>query len=65
MSLLPWPRLMATALQLGITPQAFWSLSVSEWRAAHNEHTVLSRDDLDRLSAAFPDEEPRIHDINE
>lgn len=60
--MLPWPDLLRTALALGIQPDAFWRLSVAEWRALTGGHSLLTRTDLAALLAAHPDEGPN-HDI--
>jgi Phage tail assembly chaperone protein, TAC len=57
MSVLPWPDLIAAAPRFGLTPPAFWALSVREWRALVGEGQGLDAGRLAELSAAFPDEE--------
>jgi len=53
----PWPTLLALAAQLGVTPPAFWRMSLCEWRAlvapAHDE--TLPRNAFEALAAQFPD----------
>ena len=56
MKLLPWSDLLLAACQLGLTPQAFWSLSVLEWRALMGEAQGLDVARLSQLCSAFPDE---------
>jgi uncharacterized phage protein (TIGR02216 family) len=56
MSVLPWPDLLVAAPQLGLTPSAFWALSVAEWRALVGQGQGLDRGRLAELSAAFPDD---------
>lgn len=65
MSLLPWPRLLADAIGLGIPPKDFWALSVAEWRVLCGPQTGLDQAGLARLSAAYPDEEIPTHDATE
>ena len=51
--------LRLATLRLAITPEAFWRLSLVEWRAVTEAPAapVLSRAALDALIARFPDEE--------
>jgi uncharacterized phage protein (TIGR02216 family) len=54
----PWPALLRLALQLGIAPEAFWRLSLAEWRAltlAPGE--ALSRAAFEDLAWRFPDKD--------
>jgi len=50
--------LRLAALQLAIAPEAFWRLSLAEWRALAEAPAapVLDRAALDALIARFPDE---------
>ena len=45
--------------QLALSPEAFWRLSLAEWRALTEAPAapVLDRAALDALIARFPDEE--------
>lgn len=54
-----WAQPLRLALQLGLAPEAFWRLSLVEWRALTEAPPtpVLSRTDLSALIARFPDEE--------
>ena len=54
-----WPDALRLALRLGVTPEAFWRLSLQEWRAltAVPAAPVLTRPGLDALLARFPDQE--------
>jgi Phage tail assembly chaperone protein, TAC len=70
MSVLPWPDLLLVAPQFGLTPSAFWALSVAEWRALVGQGQSLNRDRLAQLSAAFPDDvaitdQRKTHDPNQ
>lgn len=51
--------LRLAVLRLGIAPEAFWRLSLAEWRALVEAPAapVLTRAGLDALIARFPDEE--------
>jgi len=54
----PWPQLIRLAAQLGVTPEAFWRLSLAEWRAlSGGEAEALSRGQFDALTRRFPDED--------
>lgn len=51
--------MLRTALALGIAPEAFWRLSVREWRmltAADGGAAPMERSDLERMMEAWPDE---------
>lgn len=51
--------LRLAAWRLAIPPEAFWRLSLAEWRALTEAPAapVLDRATLDALIARFPDEE--------
>ena len=51
--------LRLAALRLAIPPEAFWRLSLAEWRALTEVAAapILARAALDALIARFPDEE--------
>ena len=53
--------LRLATLRLAIAPEAFWRLSLVEWRALTDAPAapVLTRGALDALLARFPDEEIR------
>jgi len=40
---------------LGLSPDAFWRLSVREWRMLTGAEAGLKRDELAALMARFPD----------
>lgn len=51
-------RLSFAVLRLGLTPDAFWALTLAEWRAltrADPGASPMKRRDLDALIAAHPD----------
>ena len=56
-----WSHALRLAASLHIPPEAFWRLSLAEWRAltATPPAPVLGRAGLDALIARFPDEEIR------
>ena len=44
-------------ISLGLAPEDFWALTLNEWRfLAPDDGAALSRGDLDRLIALYPDE---------
>lgn len=58
--MIPWRQWLAFAVSsLGLAPDAFWSLTLAEWRAlAPRDAGALGRDGLERLIALYPDEIP-------
>lgn len=49
-----WPGLLRLALQMGITPSAFWQMSVREWCAiTHRGGGGLARAGLTQLERDF------------
>jgi uncharacterized phage protein (TIGR02216 family) len=54
-----WDAALRLAVRLAISPEAFWRLSLREWRAltAAPGAPSLGRPALDALIARFPDEE--------
>jgi uncharacterized phage protein (TIGR02216 family) len=59
MSGTPWSGLMAAAVRLGLSPEAFWRVSVREWRliVGGAGGAGMGRHELERLAMMFPDEE--------
>lgn len=55
----PWGRLLQAGLRLGLTPEAFWRLSLREWQlmSSTRQSAPLGRKHLEDLMAAFPDKE--------
>jgi uncharacterized phage protein (TIGR02216 family) len=54
----PWGEMMQAGLRMGVGPEAFWRLSVREWRMLTERSAgiaPLGRDGLERLSASWPD----------
>lgn len=54
----PWPAMLAAACNLGVTPAAFWRLSLCEWRAMTAplaRTAALPRIDFEALARRFPD----------
>ncbi|WP_395650076.1 phage tail assembly chaperone [Brevundimonas sp.] len=56
----PWAAMLGEAVRLGVMPEAFWRLSVREWRMLTERPGAgagaLGRDGLERLAQAWPDE---------
>lgn len=54
---IPWRRWFSFAvLSLGLAPEAFWSLTLAEWRfLAPDDAGALGRARLDELIALYPD----------
>ncbi len=56
--MLPWSKMLRAALAAGIAPDAFWRLSMSEWRALTSRESGLNQVWLAALLNSFPDTEP-------
>ncbi|MFZ4606037.1 MAG: phage tail assembly chaperone [Caulobacter sp.] len=53
---MPWPAMLRLAVSLNIGPEAFWRLSLKEWRAlTGGDVEVLTRAGLDALRREHPD----------
>ncbi len=54
-----WSEPLRLAVRLGIAPEAFWRLSLTEWRALTEmpPAPVLTRPGLSALIARYPDED--------
>jgi uncharacterized phage protein (TIGR02216 family) len=55
----PWGEMLRTAACLGVGPDAFWRLSLREWRmlTTRPEGSVpMGRVDLMRMAEAWPDD---------
>ncbi|HYD46337.1 MAG TPA: phage tail assembly chaperone [Phenylobacterium sp.] len=53
-----WAGLLRAALALGVTPEAFWRLSLAEWRAVAGEAApATTRAAFEALAALHPDED--------
>lgn len=51
-----WPAALRLAVRLGLTPHAFWQLSLAEWRAlTGGAAPALDRAALDALLQRYPD----------
>ena len=51
-----WAQPLRLALRLGIPPEAFWRLSLVEWRIL-TETSPERRAEIEALIARYPDEE--------
>ena len=58
----PWRDMLRAALSAGIAPDAFWRLSLREWRWLAGEGGVaMSRGRMMALMEAFPDQPSTAH----
>ena len=55
MSLMDWPRLLTEAARIGIPPDAFWRMSLKEWRLLVSDNRAMERGELEALLALYPD----------
>ena len=54
----PWAEMLRTAARLGVGPEAFWRLSLREWRMlveASASAAPLGRAALERMMEGWPD----------
>lgn len=54
-----WGQMLRTALAMGLAPDAFWRLSLREWRmltSASAGSTPLSRAEFERMREVWPDD---------
>lgn len=55
----PWGEMLRAAALLGVGPEAFWRLSLGEWRMLTERPgggAPMGRADLMRMAEAWPDE---------
>lgn len=53
-----WEAMLRTAVSLGVAPEAFWRLSLKEWRwltEAPAQARPMGRGELQTLAARWPD----------
>lgn len=52
-----WGRMLRLAVGLGVQPEAFWRLSLKEWRALteREPRAAMGRAELERLAERWPD----------
>lgn len=53
--MLPWGEMLRAALAAGVAPEAFWRLSLREWRWLAGTGSGPARRDLEDLMKRFPD----------
>ena len=53
--MLPWGEMMRAALAAGIGPEAFWRLSLREWRWLGGSSGAPARPEFEALMARYPD----------
>lgn len=53
--MLPWGEMLRAALAAGLPPEAFWRLSLREWRWIAAAGAGPRRHDLEALMQRFPD----------
>lgn len=54
-----WGGMLRTAARLGVGPEAFWRLSLREWRMLTERPASaapLGRSDFEQMAEAWPDE---------
>jgi uncharacterized phage protein (TIGR02216 family) len=55
----PWAEMLRAALAVGVRPEAFWRLSVREWRMLTERVAAqgpMGRGVFERMAEAWPDE---------
>ena len=55
----PWGAMMRLAARAGVGPEAFWRLSVREWRLLAETPAALAplgRREFERMAEAWPDD---------
>lgn len=61
--MLPWGEMMRAALAAGVAPDAFWRLSLREWRwLAGVTRVGPGRADLEEMMRRYPDKGEETHD---
>ncbi|MGB3626541.1 MAG: phage tail assembly chaperone [Henriciella sp.] len=54
--MLPWAEMMRSAVLIGIGPDQFWQLSLTEWLwLSSRGEPALNRHGFEALAARFPD----------
>ena len=54
----PWGEMLRRAVAAGVAPEAFWRLSLREWRMLVERPEgagAMDRGELERLAEAWPD----------
>lgn len=55
----PWGAMMLAACRAGVPPEAFWRLSLREWRMlmeASPANAPMGRGEFERMAEAWPDD---------
>lgn len=55
----PWAPMLQVAARMGVTPEAFWRLSLREWRwltAGSVQASPMGRSEFEQMAEAWPDE---------
>lgn len=55
----PWGAMLQAAVRMGVMPEAFWRLSLKEWRmlmTAPAQASPMGRADFERIVEAWPDD---------
>ncbi len=53
--ILPWGAMMQAAVAAGLSPQAFWRLSLREWGWLAAGGAAMGREDFRKLMDTYPD----------
>ncbi len=61
--MLPWGEMLRAALAAGILPDAFWRLSLREWRWLGGGGAAPTRARLEDLMKRLPDGKENGHDV--
>ena len=61
----PWAAMLGEAVRLGVMPEAFWRLSVREWRMLTERPgaSALGRAGFEKLAQAWPDNPPPLGEV--
>lgn len=54
-----WGAMLQAAARMGVAPEAFWRLSLKEWRwltAGPVQALPMGRSEFERMAEAWPDE---------
>ncbi len=54
----PWAEMLRASVRLGVAPEAFWRLSLKEWRMLTETAAgaaPMGREGLERMMEAWPD----------
>lgn len=55
----PWGAMLQAAARMGVAPEAFWRLSLREWRwltEGPGQAQPLGRSEFERMAETWPDE---------